>query len=125
MTATYEFEIQVRTQFIREQSSPDDNRYVFAYTIRITNEGQKPAKLISRHWIITDGNGEVMEVKGAGVVGEQPHLSPGESFEYTSGTVLPTPMGSMQGTYHMRGDNGEAFDASIPPFSLIQPGQLH
>lgn len=121
----YEFTIRVQTQYVPEQSDSELARFVFAYTIRITNSGREAAKLISRHWIITDANGEVLEVNGAGVVGEQPYLRPGESFEYTSGTVLATPMGSMHGSYQMKGDNGESFDTPIPAFSLVEPGQLH
>ncbi len=121
----YHFDIKVKTQYVEEQSDPDDSRYVFAYTITIKNDGHLPAKLVSRHWVITDANGETLEVKGQGVVGEQPYLKPGEEFEYTSGTVLATPVGSMEGTYHMKGDDGAHFDASIPAFSLVEPGQLH
>ncbi|NQD36338.1 Co2+/Mg2+ efflux protein ApaG [Permianibacter sp. IMCC34836] len=121
----YHFDIKVKTQYVEDQSNPDDSRYVFAYTITIKNDGDLPAQLVSRHWVITDANGETLEVKGQGVVGEQPYLKPGEEFEYTSGTVLATPVGSMQGTYHMKGDDGAKFDAMIPAFSLVEPGQLH
>ena len=114
----YSIKISAQSQYQPEQSSPDEQRYVFAYTIRIENQGSKPARLLDRHWIITDADGRVQEVRGQGVVGEQPHLRPGESFQYTSGTVLPTPLGSMHGSYGMVGDDGTRFDATIPAFSL-------
>lgn len=123
--APYHFDIRIRTQYVDDQSDPDDSRFVFAYTITIKNDGQRAAKLVSRHWVITDANGETLEVKGLGVVGEQPYLRPGETFEYTSGTVLATPVGCMEGRYHMKGDDGEAVEAQIPAFALVQPGQLH
>lgn len=113
--------IGVQTQYIEDQSAPDEERYVFAYTITIQNTGEIPAKLINRHWVITDSNGKVQEVRGEGVVGEQPHLEPGEQFRYTSGTVIETPFGSMEGEYEMLSDNGEHFLAPIPPFSLAMP----
>jgi ApaG protein len=117
--------IDVATRFLPDESAPDDGRYVFAYTIRIRNEGAVPAQLISRHWIITDANGKVQEVRGDGVVGEQPRLAPGESFEYTSGAVLETGLGTMRGSYRMRTDDGTAFDAPIEPFTLSIPRTLH
>jgi ApaG protein len=117
--------IEVATRFLPEESAPDDGRYVFAYTIRIHNHGPVPAQLISRHWIITDANGKVQEVRGDGVVGEQPRLAPGESFEYTSGAVLETGLGTMRGSYRMRTDDGTAFDAPIDPFTLSIPRTLH
>jgi ApaG protein len=117
--------IEVATRFLPEESAPDDGRYVFAYTIRIHNHGKVPAQLISRHWIITDANGKVQEVRGDGVVGEQPRLAPGESFEYTSGAVLETGLGTMRGSYRMRTDDGTAFDAPIDPFTLSIPRTLH
>lgn len=117
--------IDVATNYIDEQSDPETGRYVFAYTITIANEGQVAARLISRHWVITDGNGKVQEVSGDGVVGEQPHLNPGEEFRYSSGAVLETPVGSMQGRYRMQADNGFDFDAPIPAFTLAVPGLLH
>lgn len=117
--------IQVVTNYLDEQSEPDSNRYVFAYTITITNDGNVAAQLISRHWIITDANGKVQEVNGDGVVGEQPHLNPGEQFRYSSGAVLETPVGSMQGLYRMETDGGLSFDAPIAPFTLAVPGLLH
>jgi ApaG protein len=121
----YALEISVATQFLDEQSDPDGDRYVFAYTIRIRNLGRRPAQLLDRHWVITDGNGKVEEVRGEGVVGEQPRLEPGEAFTYTSGAVLETAVGSMQGSYHMSGDDGTEFDAPIPPFTLAVPRTLH
>lgn len=117
--------IHVATNYIDEQSEPESDRYVFAYTITIVNNGDVAARLISRHWIITDANGKVQEVSGDGVVGEQPHLEPGEEFRYSSGTVLETPVGAMQGLYRMEADNGVNFDAPIAPFTLAVPGMLH
>jgi ApaG protein len=117
--------IQVITDYISEQSEPSADRYVFAYTITITNNGNAPARLISRHWVITDANGKVQEVSGDGVVGEQPYLNPGEEFRYSSGAVLETPVGAMQGLYRMEADNGVNFDAPIAPFTLAVPGVLH
>jgi ApaG protein len=121
----HHIQVEVRTAYIDKQSEPDENRFVFAYTITITNDGSVPAKLLTRHWVITDGNEKVQEVRGEGVVGEQPHLSPGMSFEYTSGAVLETPFGTMQGTYQMLADDGTTFDAEIPAFLLSTPRQLH
>jgi ApaG protein len=117
--------IEVATDYIDEQSEPDSDRYVFAYTITITNNGNVPARLISRHWVITDANGKVQEVSGDGVVGEQPNLNPGEEFRYSSGAVLETPVGAMQGLYRMEAENGVNFDAPIDPFTLAVPGVLH
>lgn len=117
--------INVATNYVDEQSDPETGRYVFAYTITISNEGNVAARLLSRHWVITDGNGKVQEVSGDGVVGEQPHLNPGEEFRYSSGAVLETPVGSMQGRYRMQADNGTDFDAPIPAFTLAVPGLLH
>lgn len=124
-TLKHHIDVAVRTAYIDQQSAPDDNRYVFAYTITITNTGSVPAKLLTRHWVITDANAKVQEVRGSGVVGEQPHLSPGMSFEYTSGTVLETPFGTMRGSYQMKADDGTEFDAEIPEFLLSTPRQLH
>ena len=121
----YEIKIDVATNYIVDQSEPDVDRYVFAYTITIENLGDLPARLLSRHWVITDANGKVQEVKGDGVVGEQPHLNPGETFRYSSGAVLETPVGAMQGSYRMKADNGTHFEAPIPPFTLAVPGVLH
>jgi len=117
--------VDVKTTYIEEQSSPEQNRYVFAYTITIHNEGEVPAKLLTRHWVISDANGNVQEVHGEGVVGEQPYIKPGSSFKYTSGTVIETPVGSMHGSYQMISDNGSAFDAPIAPFTLSRPNILH
>ncbi|MBS0569004.1 MAG: Co2+/Mg2+ efflux protein ApaG [Proteobacteria bacterium] len=121
----YAISVDVRTHFLDDQSAPADNRYVFAYTIRIANVGEVPAKLLSRHWIITDANGRVQEVRGDGVVGEQPHLQPGENFEYTSGAVLETAVGTMRGSYQMLADDGARFDAPITQFTLSVPRTLH
>lgn len=118
-------QIQVATHYVDAQSEPDSDRYVFAYTITISNSGDIAAKLISRHWIITDANGKVQEVNGDGVVGEQPHLNPGEEFRYSSGAVLSTPVGAMQGLYRMEADSGVSFDAMIAPFTLAVPGLLN
>ena len=120
-----DIKVQVVTRYIDDQSEPDSDRYVFAYTITISNEGDVAAKLISRHWIITDANGKVQEVSGDGVVGEQPHLQPGEEFRYSSGAVLETPVGAMQGLYRMKADDGVNFDAPIAAFTLAVPGLLH
>ncbi|MBD3654847.1 Co2+/Mg2+ efflux protein ApaG [Kangiella sp.] len=125
MTQEYQFQINVQTQYIEEQSEPENERYVFAYTIKITNTGSHGATLSARHWVITDANGEVTEVKGQGVVGEQPYIAPGKSYEYSSGAVLNTPIGTMQGSYQMETDSGTQFDAPIPVFSLAAPGALH
>ena len=121
----YAIEVLVETNYIQEQSIPDKNRYVFAYTITITNVGSIPAKLLRRHWIITDANNKIQEVHGDGVIGEQPHLKPGQSFQYTSGTMLETPVGCMEGTYDMVADDEIEFDATIPVFSLATPHTLH
>jgi ApaG protein len=116
--------VDVETAFLDDQSDPKDNRYVFSYTITIRNEGHLPAKLLSRHWVITDANGKVQEVRGEGVVGEQPHLQPGQGFRYSSGTIIETPVGAMEGTYFMVTDDGQQFDAPIPAFRLAMPGVL-
>ncbi len=123
--AIYKINVKVETSFIQEQSEPSEDRFVFAYTITIHNDGNMPAKLISRHWIITDAHGKVHEVRGLGVIGEQPHLRPGESFQYTSGTILDTPVGSMSGCYTMLADDQNEFDAHIPTFTLSKPHALH
>jgi ApaG protein len=117
--------IDVETTYLDDQSEPREQRYVFAYTITIRNEGEVPAKLLTRHWIITDANGRVQEVRGDGVVGEQPYLKPGQGFRYSSGAVLETPVGTMQGSYQMIADDGAQFDAPIPTFRLAMPGMLH
>lgn len=123
--ADYRIAVDVDTAFVAEQSDPREKRFVFAYTITIKNEGDVPAKLLTRHWIITDANGKVQEVRGEGVVGEQPHLQPGQGFRYSSGAVLETPVGAMQGSYQMLADDGRRFDAPIAPFRLAMPGVLH
>lgn len=121
----YALEISIATQFLDEQSDPEQERYAFAYTIRIRNLGRLPAQLLNRHWVITDAEGQVEEVHGEGVVGEQPRIEPGEQFTYTSGAVLRTAVGTMQGSYDMQGDDGTRFDAPIPPFTLSVPRTLH
>ena len=121
----YNIQVAVKSFYIDGQSAPDENRYVFAYTITIQNQGHVPAKLLTRHWIITDSNGRVEEVRGEGVVGEQPYLRPGEGFQYTSGAVVETPVASMQGSYQMIADDGVRFDAEIPAFALSIPRTLH
>lgn len=121
----HDIRVDVDTDFVEEQSEPEMGRFVFAYTITIQNHGAVAAKLLSRHWVITDANGKVEEVRGDGVVGEQPHLRPGEGFRYSSGAVIETPVGAMEGSYHMQTDEGERFDACIAPFTLAVPGLLH
>lgn len=116
--------VQVRPRYSPEHSDPRRGEWFFLYQVTITNEGTQPVKLVSRHWIITDANGEVQEVKGPGVVGEQPSLAQGEHFQYTSGCPLSTPFGSMSGSYQMVRPTGEQFDAEIAPFSLSQPGMV-
>lgn len=124
-TDKYQIEIQPMPQFIPEQSDPDNDRYIFAYTINIKNIGSVPAQLVSRHWIITDGHNDVQEVRGLGVVGKQPLLQPGETFQYTSGSSLTTPIGTMKGTYQMVAEDGTHFEAVIPEFVLASPRALH
>lgn len=121
----YLFEVRVSTQFLDEQSDKEKGPYVFAYTIEIENVGERTAQLLSRHWIITDAHNVVQEVKGDGVVGEQPTLRPGERFEYTSGCPLPTPVGTMKGTYTFIGEGGEQFDVPVSEFLLSMPRVLH
>jgi ApaG protein len=121
----HEFTVSVRVRYVAEQSDPESEVYLFAYTIRVHNSGEAAAQLMSRHWIITDGNGKIEEVRGAGVVGEQPRLAPGEAFEYTSGCPLRTPCGTMRGSYQCVGDDGTAFDVPIPEFMLSVPHVLH
>jgi ApaG protein len=118
-------DVQAISAYLADQSSPEAGEFAFAYTITITNLGEQAAQLISRHWVITDGNNEVQEVRGEGVVGEQPVLPPGGSFEYTSGTLMQTPMGTMTGSYQMVAEDGTRFDAAIPMFSLIAEKTLH
>ena len=121
----YDITVAVKTAYLPEQSDPARSTYAFAYTITITNTGAVAAQLISRHWIITDADSQVQEVKGLGVVGQQPLLQPGESFEYTSGTSLATAVGTMRGTYQMVAGDGKTFDAEIPQFTLSMPRVLH
>ncbi|WP_449446364.1 Co2+/Mg2+ efflux protein ApaG [Thermomonas brevis] len=121
----YQFDIDVDTRFLDDQSAPEEGRYVFAYTIHIRNQGKVPARLLGRHWLITDGNGKEHEVVGEGVVGEQPWLRPGEGFQYTSGAVLETDIGTMRGSYDMLADDGTRFAAPIPAFTLSIPRTLH
>lgn len=124
-SSPYQITVEAVSQFVPDQSKPDDNHFVFAYTITVRNEGAVAAQLLSRHWVITDANGKVREVSGEGVVGEQPHVNPGEGFQYTSGAVLETSVGTMRGTYHMRADDGREFEAEIPEFTLSIPRTLH
>lgn len=121
----YEIAVTAIPQYIAEQSDPANDSYVFAYAITIENVGTVPAQLISRHWIITDGSGEVQEVRGLGVVGRQPLLQPGEKFEYTSGCQLDTPVGTMRGSYQMTAVDGKQFEAQVPEFTLAVPRVLH
>jgi ApaG protein len=121
----YEFTVAAEAAYLADQSDPSRNQYAFAYTITVTNTGSVPAQLLSRHWIITDSDHHVQEVKGLGVVGQQPRLKPGESFEYTSGASLPTAVGTMRGTYQLVAEDGHAFEAEIPVFTLSVPRVLH
>ncbi len=123
--SAYTIEVQVQARFIADQSEPQANRYVFAYTVQLRNAGRVPARLLTRHWMITDANGRVQEVRGDGVIGEQPWMRPGDRFEYTSGAVLETPVGTMAGSYQMLADDGICFDAPIPTFTLSIPRTLH
>ncbi len=122
---SYKISVEVTPNYIEEQSKPEHEHYVFSYTVTIINEGKKPARLLTRHWLITDALGETQEVKGDGVVGEQPYLKPGEGFQYTSGTMMKTPSGSMTGSYQMIADDGFHFDVDIPEFYLLAPTTLH
>lgn len=121
----YEVTVVPKAQYVAEQSDPERNHFVFAYTVRITNAGTVAARLVSRHWVITDADERVQEVKGAGVVGQQPTLKPGETFEYTSGASIATAVGTMRGTYRMLAEDGQPFDAAIPQFTLSVPRTLH
>lgn len=121
----HKISIEVETAYLEDQSEPRERRYVFSYTITIRNEGDVPAKLMARHWIITDADERVQEMRGDGVVGEQPYLKPGQGFRYSSGAVLETPVGTMQGSYQMVTDDGAQFEAPIPAFRLAMPGLLH
>ena len=121
----YQIDVSVTTRYLAAQSQPEQNRYAFSYTVTIVNNGELPAQLLSRHWIITDGDGRVQEVRGAGVIGQQPHIEPGTSHTYSSGTVMATQVGTMQGSYQMLAEDGKRFDATIAPFRLAVPGALH
>lgn len=124
-SSAHNIDVSVDSAFVEGQSNEGQDRFVFAYTVTIHNTGEVPAKLMTRHWIITDSNGKIQEVRGEGVVGEQPYLRPGEAFQYTSGTMLETPVGTMQGSYQMIADDGTEFDAEISPFTLAAPRILH
>ncbi|WLH95322.1 Co2+/Mg2+ efflux protein ApaG [Pseudomonas hefeiensis] len=121
----YQVDVSVATRFLAEQSQPEHNRFAFAYTITVSNNGSLPARLLSRHWVITDGDGHVEHVRGEGVVGQQPLIDAGKSHSYSSGTVMTTKVGTMQGTYQMLAEDGKRFDAIIKPFRLAVPGALH
>ena len=125
MDEPFRIHIHIETAYLEAQSEPEEQRFVFSYTITIRNEGTQAAQLVSRHWLITDSNGKTQEVRGNGVVGEQPHLRPGQSFRYSSGAIIETPVGTMQGSYQMRSDEGLTFDAPIPAFRLAMPGIVH
>jgi ApaG protein len=117
--------VKVESEFVPDRSDPNNGEFFFAYTVKIENHGSEPVRLLSRHWIITDGMGKEQEVRGPGVVGKQPRLEPGEAFEYTSACPLTTQIGSMHGSYRMVTDSGETFDAKIAPFTLAIPGALN
>ncbi|MBT8140412.1 MAG: Co2+/Mg2+ efflux protein ApaG [Gammaproteobacteria bacterium] len=117
--------VNVEPRYLAEQSNPEDGEYVFAYTVEVSNRGSEPIQLLSRHWIITDGNNAVREVRGDGVVGEQPHIPPGKIFRYSSGAILGTRTGTMEGSYTMRSESGAVFDTFIHPFGLVHPGALN
>lgn len=121
----YKTDVSVVTRYLPEQSQPEQSRFAFAYTVTVSNNGELPAKLLSRHWVITDGDGRVQEVRGAGVIGQQPLIAPGASHTYSSGTVMATRVGIMQGSYQMLAEDGKRFDALIEPFRLAVPGSLH
>ena len=125
MTPCPAIHIEIVTRYIAPQSAPEDGRYAFAYTITLRNDGQQATQLLSRHWIITDANGRGEEVRGDGVVGEQPTLAPGGTFRYSSGAVLETPVGTMQGSYHFQAADGRSHEVPIPVFRLALPGLLH
>ena len=125
MKNNFNIRIKVNTNYLKEQSDPDENRYVFSYTINIKNLGNNSAKLTSRQWIITDSNGNIQEVSGDGVVGQQPNINSGEEFTYTSGTIIKTPVGTMEGRYFMEDINNKRFEALIAPFTLAVPGLIN
>lgn len=124
-SARYSILVEVEPAYLAQESDPQEDRYVFSYTVTIHNQGELPAKLVRRHWIITDANGERREISGEGVVGEQPLLGPGERFRYTSGAMLTTPVGSMEGSYELVGEDGTTFTTPIPAFTLAMPRTLH
>ncbi|KAB0546178.1 Co2+/Mg2+ efflux protein ApaG [Pseudomonas argentinensis] len=121
----YQIDVNIVTRYLPEQSQPQQNRFAFAYDVTISNNGSLPAQLLSRHWVITDGNGQVQEVRGTGVIGEQPLIAPGDSHRYSSGTLMATQVGTMQGSYQMLAEDGRRFEAPIAPFRLAVPGALH
>jgi ApaG protein len=121
----YQVKVEADAFFLPDQSNEANDQFVFAYTVKITNVGTQPAKLLSRHWVITDGQSNIQEVRGMGVVGEQPVIAPGATFEYTSGSSLETSVGTMHGTYQMVAEDGTKFDAPIPTFTLSVPRVLH
>lgn len=125
MTNVANIRVEVETHFLRDQSDPIKNHYAFGYTITIHNQGLQPARLLKRHWLITDADGHTQEVYGEGVVGEQPLIAPGKSFTYSSGAILPTPVGTMEGTYTLINHSGRYFDAPIVPFRLAMPELVH
>ena len=116
--------VHVNPSYLAEQSNPDNAEYVFAYAVEVSNHGHESVQLLYRHWIITDGNNQVREVQGEGVVGQQPHIAPGETYRYDSGAILTTSTGMMEGSYTMLSDSGEQFETSIAPFGLVHPGSL-
>jgi len=123
--SNHKIRVDVSANYVGDQSKPEESHYAFSYTITIRNEGKVPARLLTRHWVITNADGKVKEVRGEGVVGEQPYLLPGQGFRYSSGAVLETPVGAMQGSYQMLADDGARFDVPIAPFTLAMPGLLH
>lgn len=125
MSPRHNIQVSVETEFLADQSDVDNQRWVFAYHITIRNEGTVSARLLTRHWVITDGEERVQEVHGEGVIGEQPHIAPGQAFSYTSGAILETEVGSMRGSYQMIGEDGSHFDAQVPMFTLAVPHALH
>lgn len=125
MAEQMEIMVDAKSHYLENHSDPDNNQFAFSYTITLTNSGNVAAQLKSRHWLITDGNEQVQEVIGEGVIGEFPYLKPGESYEYSSGTMLDTPTGTMEGSYQMVTDSGSEFEATVPLFALIKPDQLH
>ena len=122
---SYAIDVTAKPQYIPDQSDPDKNRYVFSYTITLKNTGKVAARLMERHWVITNADGTIHEVRGDGVVGDRPYLKPGEAYQYTSGSIMETPVGSMHGSYRMIADDGTYFDAEIPIFTLAVPGSLN